>query len=106
EEGVALSRRNYRPSVRHRTPYATICVFALAADTEAEARRLLQTREIWRVGFEQGLRKPLVAPEVAAAYPYSSAERAIIDKLRSKAIVGTGDVVAARLTELAVRLQL
>jgi alkanesulfonate monooxygenase SsuD/methylene tetrahydromethanopterin reductase-like flavin-dependent oxidoreductase (luciferase family) len=30
----------------------------------------------------------------------------IIDKLRSKAIVGTGDVVAARLAELAARLQL
>src|SRR3954470_20033691 len=106
EEALALYRGNYRPSARHPEPQATICVFALAADTDAEARRLLQTREFWRVGFEQGLRKPLVSPEFAAAYPYSDAERGTIQALRRKAIVGTGDDVAARLTELAQRLAL
>jgi luciferase family oxidoreductase group 1 len=106
EEALTLYRRNYRPSARHPVPQATICVFALAADTDAEARRLLQTREFWRVGFEQGLRKPLVSPEFAAAYPYTDAERATIDALRRKAIVGTGDAVAARLRDLAARLSL
>ena len=106
EEALGIYRRNYRPSARHPAPQATICVWALAADTEAEARRLLQTREFWRIGFEQGLRKPLVTPEFAAAYPYTAAERATIDALRRKAIVGTGDAVAARLRELAARLLL
>jgi luciferase family oxidoreductase group 1 len=106
EEALRLYRRNYRPSVRHPAPQATICVWALAADTEAEARRLLQTREFWRVGFEQGLRKALVTPEFAAAYPYTDAERATIEALRRNAMVGTGDVVAAQLRALAERLEL
>lgn len=106
EEALSLYRRNYRPSPRHPRPQATICVWALAADTESEARHLLKTREHWRVGFEQGLRKPLVTPEFADSYPYTDSERATIDALRRKAIVGTGDVVAARLGELADRLQL
>jgi luciferase family oxidoreductase group 1 len=106
EEALALYRRNYRPSARYPAPQATICVWALAADTEAEARRLLQTREFWRVGFEQGLRKPLVTPDYAAEYPYTQAERATIESLRHKAMVGTGEAVAGRLTELAQRLQL
>ena len=106
EEALALYRRNYRPSARYPAPQATICVWALAADTEAEARRLLQTREFWRVGFEQGLRKPLVTPDYAAEYPYTQAERATIESLRHKAMVGTGEAVARRLTELAQRLQL
>jgi luciferase family oxidoreductase group 1 len=55
------------PSHRHPHPQATICVWALAADSDAEARRLLQTREFWRVGFEKGLRQPLVTPEFAAS---------------------------------------
>src|SRR3954447_23649917 len=59
EQALALYRRNYRPSALHAEPLATICVWALAADTEAEARHLLQTREHWRVGFEKGLRTPL-----------------------------------------------
>jgi luciferase family oxidoreductase group 1 len=106
EEALTLYRRNYRPSLRHPEPQATICVFALAADTDAEARRLLQTREFWRVGFERGIRKPLVSPEFAESYPYSDAERGTIQALRRKAIIGTGDAVAARLTELAERLEL
>jgi alkanesulfonate monooxygenase SsuD/methylene tetrahydromethanopterin reductase-like flavin-dependent oxidoreductase (luciferase family) len=76
-------------------------VWALAADTEAEARRLLMTREHWRVGFEKGLRTPLLSPEAAAAHPYSEAERAIIQRLRERAIVGTAGQVMAKLRELA-----
>jgi len=106
EEALALYRRNYRPSARHPQPQATICVWALAADTEAQARQLLKTREFWRVGFEKGLRKPLVTPEFADAYPYTEDERATIDALRRKAIVGTGEAVAARLSELARRFAL
>ena len=39
------------PVARHPAPQATVCILALAADTDAEARRLLQTREFWRVGL-------------------------------------------------------
>ena len=106
EEALSLYRRNYRPSARHPRPQATICVWALVADTEAEARRLLQTREYWRVGFEQGLRHPLVTPEAAAAVAYTPQERAIVDALRRKALVGTATEVAGRLSELAGRLDL
>jgi len=106
EEALALYRKNYRPSERYPRPQATICVWALAADTEAEARRLLQTRELWRVGFERGIRKPLVTPEEAAAYPYTDAGRAVVESLRRKALVGTPQQVAARLTELAQRFAL
>jgi len=106
EDALHLYRRLYKPSARHPRPQATICVWALAADTEAEARRLLQTREFWRIGFERGLREPLVSPEAAAAYPYTPAECETRDKLRERAIVGTADQVATRLREIASRLEL
>ena len=93
DEALMLYRRNYRPSERYPKPIATICVWALAADTEAEARRLFTTREYWRVGFEKGLRDPLVSPEQAIAYPYSESERMRIDELRRKAFVGTAEQV-------------
>jgi luciferase family oxidoreductase group 1 len=106
EEALALYRRNFRPSAGHAQPSATICVWALAADTEAEARRLLMTREHWRVGFEKGLRTPLVSPEAAAAYPYTEAERSIVQRLRERAIVGTAGQVVSKLGELAAALSL
>lgn len=106
EEALALYRANFKPSARLAQPQATICVWALAADSEAEARRLLLTREHWRAGFEQGIRNPLLSPEEAAAHPYSEAARATIEALRRKAIVGTADQVATRLRHLAVQLAL
>jgi luciferase family oxidoreductase group 1 len=106
EEALALYRSLYRPSARHPTPQATICIWALAADTEAEARHLLKTREHWRIGFEQGIRNPLISPEEAAAYPYTGADNERIEALRRKAFVGTATQVAAKLRDEAKRLEL
>jgi len=106
EEALRLYRDNYRPSARHPRPQATVCIWALAADTEVEARRLATTREFWRTGFEKGLRLPLVAPDEAAAYPYDADERARIAAMRERAFVGTAEGVVTRLAAEAHRLQL
>ncbi|MES2898794.1 MAG: LLM class flavin-dependent oxidoreductase [Pseudomonadota bacterium] len=106
EQALALYRQNYVPSERFPRPQPTICVWALAADTEQEAQRQLMTREHWRVRFEQGLLGPLVSPEEAAAYPFSAPELARIGQLRDKALVGTGAQVAAKIEALAASLEL
>ncbi|MGZ3181313.1 MAG: LLM class flavin-dependent oxidoreductase [Telluria sp.] len=106
EAALDLYRAHYRPSERHPRPQATICVWALAADTHEEALRQLATREHWRVRFEQGLFGPLVAPEEAQAYPYSAWERERSAALRAHALAGTGPEVAARLRALAQALGL
>ena len=106
EEALAIYRRYYRPSVRHPAPQATVCVWALAADDDAEAWRLFRTRESWRVDFERGLRLPLVSPEQASARSYDDADRARIDRLRRRAFVGTGEAVIAKLRSLAEALAL
>lgn len=100
-EALELYRRLYRPSERHPTPQATICVWALVAETEQEARRLARTRELWRVGFERGVRNPLASPEDAAAYPYTEQEQRIVEAVRSKAFVGTAAQIRDRLEVLA-----
>src|SRR5258705_276064 len=81
-------------------PLATICVWALAADTEEEALHQFKTRERAIVDRRQGIRLPLMSPEEAER-PYSPVELATAEKLRRKAIVGTAEQVAARLKELA-----
>jgi luciferase family oxidoreductase group 1 len=106
EQALELYRRNYRPSERHPEPQATICVWALAADTEDDARHLATSREHSRILRDVGVREALVAPEEAAAYAYSDAQRAKIESMRRKAFVGTADQVKARLTELAQSLGL
>jgi luciferase family oxidoreductase group 1 len=106
EQALELYRRNYQPSARHPTPEATICVWALAADTEAEARRLMTSRELWRITREKGPPTALPSPEQAAAYAYSDAERAVLQQLRDRALVGTAEQVVDKLNALAQQLQL
>ncbi len=106
EQALELYRRHYRPSERYPQPQATICVWALAADTESEARHLATSREHSRILREVGIRDALLPPDEAAAYPYTDAQRAAIEKMRSRAFVGTPDQVKARLTGLAGELGL
>ncbi len=106
EQALELYRKNYRPSERYPKPLATICVWALAADTEAEALHQYRTRERALIDREYNLRVPLISPEEAASRPYNAQEAAIAEKRRPKAIVGTAEQVAARLKELAQQLDL
>jgi luciferase family oxidoreductase, group 1 len=106
EQALDLYRKNYRPSAKNPKPIATICVWALAADTEEAALHQFRTRERSSIDREYGIRLPLISPEEAAARPYSAAEVVIAEKLRRKAVVGSAEQVAARLKELAKRLEL
>lgn len=103
-EALALYRELYRPSPRHPEPHAAICVWALAAETEAEAERLYTSRALWRLWRDRGVFVATPSPEEAADHPWTEAERARADRLRARAIVGTGAAVAARLAGLAREL--
>ena len=105
EQALDLYRRNYRPNEINPRPIATICVWALAADTEDEALHQFKTRERAIVDRRQGVRLPLMPPEQAER-PYFPAEIATAEKLRRKAIVGSAEQVATRLKELARHLDL
>ena len=106
EQALELYRRNYRPSERHPQPQATICVWALAADTEAEAHHLALSREHSRIEREHGIRRALLPPDEIAGHVYTPAERAKLESIRRRAIVGSADQVASGLESLAARLQL
>jgi len=103
-EAMALYRAEYRPSARHPEPWGAICVWALAADTPAEAERLFSSRALWRLGRDRGVYAALPSPEEAAAYPYSEAERVRLERLKQRAIFGAAPDVAARLRALAESL--
>jgi len=106
EQALDLYRKNYRPSENNPKPIATICVWALAADTEEEALFQFKSREGAMIDRKLGIRQPLTSPEEAAARSYSSAEMVIAEKLHRKAIVGSAEQVAARLKQLAKGLEL
>ncbi len=101
EQALALYRDQYRPSPRHSAPYAALCVWAMAAESEQEAARLFTSRELWRLGRDRGVFAALPSPEEAAAYDYTEGERVRVTRLRERAIFGTPHTVGQRLRDLA-----
>jgi luciferase family oxidoreductase group 1 len=107
EQAMQLYRDNFRPQpdrpARLAAPHAGLGVFALTADTEAEAWRLFQSRALWRLRRDQGQYLALPSVEDAEAHPWTEAELARVEKLKAKALVGAPEQVKAKLEALAER---
>jgi luciferase family oxidoreductase group 1 len=106
EQALGLYRALYQPSERHPAPQATICVWALAAETADTARFHALSRERWRLDRQRGLLGPLQAPAAIAERGYADDEMPAVEALRERAFVGTAQEVKAKLTALAAALQL
>jgi luciferase family oxidoreductase group 1 len=106
EQALDLYRRLYQPSERHPTPQPTICVWALAAESDEEALHHALSRERWRVDRGRGVLGPLQAPEVIAARGFTPEEMRTVQPMRDKAFVGSAAHVADKLRALAAELEL
>jgi luciferase family oxidoreductase group 1 len=105
-QAFAMYREGYRPSARNPTPHAAVCVWGMAADTEAEAARLFTSREMSRLRRDRGEFSALPSPEEVASYTYSAGELARVERVRARAFYGTPSVVGAKLRALAAEFQL
>jgi luciferase family oxidoreductase group 1 len=103
-EAIELYRKTYKPSARHPEPHPAICVWALAAETEAEALRQYQSRARTRLLRDRGEFAALEPPDVAGGYAYTEAERARLAQLRKSAIVGSAAQVAEGIDDLVRQL--
>ena len=106
ERALQTYRENYRPSARHPKPQATVCLWALAADSDEAANHEFMSRGHWKVKRDQGIWTPLEPPDVAAAHERSAEEAASIERFRNRTFVGTAKDVGARLRELAKTLDI
>jgi luciferase family oxidoreductase group 1 len=104
DEGGAEVTRAYaarfRPGVLE-APRASVAVFALAADTEAEAQRLAKSRDLWITRLYTGRPGAFPSVEEAETYPYTEQELAIVHHARRRTIAGAPEQVRGRLLALA-----
>jgi luciferase family oxidoreductase group 1 len=104
EEALQAYRQNFQPGMLA-TPYCTVAVFALAAETLGEAEKLFSSREVWRTERGRGHYIPLPSPEEAAGYAFTEAQLRRNAALRERMAVGTPDIVQARLAAIADALR-
>jgi alkanesulfonate monooxygenase SsuD/methylene tetrahydromethanopterin reductase-like flavin-dependent oxidoreductase (luciferase family) len=78
-----------------------LTVFAICADTDAEAERLAAAIDLRRLHMARGIDEPVATTEQALARAYSAEDRAIIQRERPRAVIGSAERVAGRIQELA-----
>jgi luciferase family oxidoreductase group 1 len=106
EQALALYRRLYQPSERHPEPQATLCIWALAAASDDEARHLSLSRDRWRIDRGRGVLGPLQSPDEIAARGFDAAEEQGLATMRARAFVGSAATVSERIVRLVETFQL
>jgi len=100
-EVVRAYREHFRASPALDAPRASVAAFTVCADTESEAQRLAQSRDLFIVRLYTGRPGPYPSVEEAEAYPYTPRELAIVRHARRRTITGDPELVRARLLALA-----
>lgn len=100
-EIMAAYREHFRPSADHEHPLGSVACFAICADTEEDAGRLMTTRDLWSVRQRRGETAPVPTVEVAEAYEFTPQERALADHNRKRFVWGTPEQVRDRLAAIA-----
>lgn len=106
EQALSLYRSLWRASDRHPQPQPTICVWALAANSDEEAQHHALSRERWRLDRQRGVLGPLQRPDDIAARGYTAEELPQVAATRRRAFVGTAARVGTQLRALAAELGL
>lgn len=103
EGGAEITRayfKHFHPSRTLAAPQASLAVFVICADTEAEAHRLALSRDLSLLRLYTGRPAPFPSVEEAQAYPYTPRERAIVEYNRQRTIAGAPEQVRDRLLAL------
>jgi len=102
---VATYRSLFRPSKDLQEPYTLVAAAVVCSDTDERARWLAQPSALSFLRLRSGSPGQLPTPEEAAAYLYSEAEQAFIDKRQKHQIIGSPETVSRGLAELREQTQ-
>ncbi|CAM3845035.1 LLM class flavin-dependent oxidoreductase [Alicyclobacillus pomorum] len=101
-EAVEAYQRRFKPSVLYDKPKASVAIFVICADTDAEADRIASSLDLALVMLANGQRRDGIPTiEMALSYPYSKYELALVRENRKRMIVGSPSTVKQQIEELA-----
>jgi luciferase family oxidoreductase group 1 len=93
DEALALYRRDFQPSARLQQPYAMLGLNVVAADSDAEARRLFTTQQQSFINLRRG-RPGLIPPPIDDIESYwTPPEKLMVERALACAVVGAAATV-------------
>jgi luciferase family oxidoreductase group 1 len=96
-------RERFQPSAREKTPAAIVCVFAICAESDAEAGRLAASIDLRRLHMALNLDTPVPNLEEAARHVYTEEQRRYVLSQRERAVIGGPDKCRNELGALVER---
>ncbi|RDI99877.1 LLM class flavin-dependent oxidoreductase [Dyella solisilvae] len=103
DEAVALYRRDFRPSRRLSAPYAMLGINVVAADSDAQARRLFTTQQQSFINLRRG-RPGLIPPPIDNIENYwTPTEKFGVERALACAVVGDANTVRDGLAAFVAR---
>lgn len=99
-EALEIYRRRFKPSAQFDRPYTMVGVNVIAADSDAEARRLATSQQMSFAGIVRGDRGLTRPPIDDIEDFWSPMEKAQVMSMLSRSIVGSPDTVRAGIEAL------
>jgi luciferase family oxidoreductase group 1 len=97
KDALGIYRQRFEPSEQLEKPYAMVACNVVAAETEAQARRLFTSAQQAFVNLVRGTRGQLRPPIDDIEAYWSPAEKAHVTRMLTRSYVGTGGQVADQL---------
>jgi luciferase family oxidoreductase group 1 len=103
DEALSTYRGCFEPSAFLGAPHVMVAASVLCAPNDEEARWLANSSALSILQLRTGRLREFPAPEEAAAYPYTLADRALVEDAMANHIIGDPDLVRKGLVELVER---
>ncbi len=103
---LQIYRENYQPSAAFPQPLASICVWALTAESEDQAKYLYASRAHNKVMRDHGQLSALISPDEALAYSYTREQKLRFEQLTAEAVIGDVAQVSDQLKSLATQYEI
>jgi luciferase family oxidoreductase group 1 len=102
DSALTTYRSNFQPSILLVEPRVMVAASVLCAPTDTEAQWLSGSTALSILQLRTGRLGPLPSPEEAAQYPFTVAERAVVEDAMSTHLVGDAETVIEGLRQLQV----
>ena len=92
-QALAIYRSKFQPSAQFEKPYAMVCINAIGADTDEEARRMFTSNQQQFINLRRGMPGKLPAPVDNIESLWSASERFGVDNALRMSVVGNKDTL-------------
>jgi luciferase family oxidoreductase group 1 len=99
EAAIKIYRQNFRPSKYLQKSYVMACVNMIAADTDAEAKKLATSLYQMFIGIVTGIRKRLQPPVENMDTIWNDYEKELIDQMLAISFIGSPEKIEKEMQE-------